>query len=279
MVEDQQADPLRPVSDLAGMPVEDAAGHNVGELFGALAEAESGLLRYFDLALYGASRHVLVPVGHARVERRLDEPRLRLRAATLDELERIPPYHADPSVIDDPYERALLHAHGRSFHGERYYAHPAYDHSGLYAGDHPVLRGESAHEADRALRPLRDLPRVAFAAGEPDIRGWPVEADGSGSLGTVEDVVVDTVDRQIRYVALRETGNGRRVLVPVGFLRLERDRECLRAPGLRTEDTAALPAYDGGAVTRAEEDAVRDALEERLLTRRKYDSPHYRAPL
>jgi hypothetical protein len=271
------AEPLRPVSDLSGTPVEDATGHNIGELFGALAEAESGLLRYFDLALFGRARHVLVPVGHARIEDRLDQPRLRLRAATLDELERIPTYHADPGAIDDPYERALLHAHGRAFHGERYYAHPAYDHTGLYAGDHPLVRtGDVAGDATR-LRPLRELPNVAFAPGEPDVRGWPVEVADGARVGTVEDVIVDVGGRQVRYVILA-TGADAQVLVPVGFLRVDASARLLRAPGLEADDPAALPRYGGGVVERADEEALRDALQERLFARRRYATPDFTPP-
>jgi hypothetical protein len=278
-METQRASPLRAVSDLAGMPVEDAAGHNVGELFGALAEAQSGLLRYFDLALFGRSRHVLVPVGHARVERRLDAPRLRLRAATLEELERIPPYHANPADIDDVYERALLHAHGRFFHGERYYAHPAYDHTGLYAGDHPLLRDDDLADAVRALHPLRDLPNVALSAGEPDIAGWPVATGDGARIGTTDDVIVDAPAGLVRYAVVRLTESQRRVLVPVGFLRLERDEQRVRAPGLAADDASALPDYRGGAVERDDEQAIRAALEERVLQRRKYDAPDFASPL
>jgi hypothetical protein len=270
---DNGTTPLRPVSDLAGMPVEDAAGHNIGELFGTLAEAATGLLRYFDLALYGRSRHVLVPVGHARIERRLDAPHVRLRAATLDELEDIPPYHADPSAIDDPYERALLHAYGRSFHGERYYAHPAYDHSGLYAGDHLLLHddGTTGHTA---LQPLGDLHGAAFTDGVADVRGWPLMAGSGEHAGAVADAIADRAARVIRYVVV-ERRDGTRRIVPVGFLRLDPDERVVRAPGLHDADVEALPAYEGGAPARELEEAVRRTLEQRVSDRRRYDMPDF----
>jgi hypothetical protein len=223
---------------------------------------------------------VLVPVGHARIEDRLDQPRLRLRAATLEELDRIPAYHADPNAIDDPYERALLHAHGRAFHGERYYAHPAYDHTGLYAGDHPLVRtGDVAGDATR-LRPLRELPNVAFAPGEADVRGWPVETGSGEGAGVVEDLIVDVSGRQVRYVILRLDAEAdvERVLVPVGFLRVDANAQRLRAPGLGADDVTALPRYGGGVVERADEEALRDALQERLFARRRYASPDFEPP-
>jgi hypothetical protein len=274
---DSAADPvaLRPVSDLAGTPVEDADGRSIGELFGALAEADSGLLRYFDLSLFNRARHVLVPVGHGRIEQRIDEPRLRLRAATLEDLERIPAYHADPDAMDDPYERALLHAYGRSFHGERYYAHPAYDHRGLYAGEHPLVRGGDDAAAG-GLAPASSLPSLVFAAGAPDVRGQPLES-GDGSRGAViDDLIVDIRERQVRYVVAR-TGPGRRVLLPVGFLQADDRAGVVRAPGLLEGDLDALPAWKGGAVEREEEEALRSAIAALLDDRRRrYDGPDYR---
>ena len=64
-----QPEPLRPLSDLAGTPVDDVEGQSAGTVYGALAEAETGLVRYFDVALPDGDRHVLVPIGHARLER------------------------------------------------------------------------------------------------------------------------------------------------------------------------------------------------------------------
>src|SRR5436853_122536 len=84
------AEPRRPVLDLAGAPVMDTHGHYAGELYGALAEVDSGLLRYVDLALFNAPRHVLVPIGHTRVDRKADRVEVQLRAATREELCNMP---------------------------------------------------------------------------------------------------------------------------------------------------------------------------------------------
>jgi hypothetical protein len=267
---------LRAVPDLRGVRVEDASGIPVGVLWGALAEAETGLLRYVDLELETLDRHVLVPIGHARVDGEADDgPCIRLRAALLEQLEQVPPFAADVSHIDDPYERALLEAYGRTFHGERYYAHPAYDHSGIYVGDHPVVSGDGA--SDEPLSRLSYLSGWRVASGENDIRGWPLVLAGDGTRLNVRDLIIDTDAERVRYVVVpTPDGNGAR-LIPIGFLRVDADAKTVVAEGFTADDVAGLPAYAGGGVTRVAEDAVNAALRRTFAGRRRYLLPDFRA--
>lgn len=266
---------LRSVPDLRGVRVEDASGIPVGELWGALAEAETGLLRYVDLELETLDRHVLVPIGHARVHSETREgPCIRLRAALLEQLEQVPPFAADSAHIDDPYERALLEAYGRTFHGERYYAHPAYDHSGIYVGEHPVV--SAGAETEEPLSRLSYLSGWRVAAGESDIRGWPLVLAGDGSRLEVNDLIIDTKAERVRYVVVpTPDGNGAR-LIPVGFLRIDTAGRKVVAEGFTAEDVAALPSYAGGGVTRVAEDSLNAALRRTFSGRRRYLLPDFR---
>ena len=63
-----------------------------------------------------------------------------MAVAAAEDLEQIPAYEPHVPWSDDSFQNELLTAFGRLFRGERYYAHPAYDHTGLYAGKHPILR-------------------------------------------------------------------------------------------------------------------------------------------
>lgn len=268
---------LRTIPDLRGLPVEDSSGLAVGQLWGALAEAETGLLRYLDLELKSVDRHVLVPIGHARVHED-DEPgtRIRLRAALLEELENIPPYPAEFGHIDDPFERALLEAYGRTFHGERYYAHPAYDHSGIFAGNHPVVSDDDEADSGPLMR-LSYMPRWRVASGEPDIRGWALHLGSDGAEFPIRDLIVDPGASRVRYVVL-ETESGSARLLPVGFIDLDTSAKRAFAPGLAADDIDVLPPYDGGGVTRAEEDELNDALRRLLSGSRRYLLPDFRGP-
>jgi hypothetical protein len=333
---------LRAVPDLGGLPVEDASGLSVGRLFGALTEADTGLVRYIDLSLDRFDRHVLVPIGHVRIrEPEREGPRVRLRAALMEELEQIPPFPADVSHIDDPFERALLEAYGRSFHGERYYAHPSYDHSGIYAGEHPVIvpaDGEDtddggvmmehthrhgghggtetrdvaaapdvagqepadardatadadvagsgpAHTRDAdagaspagtsRLRRLAYMPGWRVARGEPDVRGWQLHLDDGADM-RIADLLIDPDAGRVRYVVVElEDGRTSRLL-PIGFLQIRDGQQTVLAPGLKADDVRTLPEYDGGGLTRPQEDDLCSALRGRMTGRRRYHLPDYR---
>lgn len=271
----EEPEPLRPVPDLAGTPVEDVEGRYTGTVFGALADEETGLIRYLDLQLEGADRHVLVPFGHTRLDTEREGPLVHLRAATRDDLEKIPPYEPDRQEVDGPYQHAVLAAHGRVFHGERYYAHPAFDHGGLYAGEHPIVRESQEPRSAAPLERLSDLPGYKVASGEPDVRGWPVR-DGDGELaGRIDDLIVDPTYGKVRYVLLSLEGDDGAVLVPVGYLRIRADAEEVLAPPLSLDDLRALPRYQLGAVTREDEEAIRTVLDDRLSGRRHYRRPDF----
>ncbi len=287
-----RARPLRPVRDLAGIIVRDASGVAVGSIWGALTDARTGLVRYVDVSLANGGRHVLVPIGHARLrvrdvsardqqdddvvpDIRVDDVtsayELRLRAALLEELSSIPPY-LPASDLDDEHEHAIVRAHGQLFHGQRYYAHPAFDHRGLYAGAHPLSRGEG-RSLDSGLAPLRSLVGYRIAREEPDVRGWPlVSADGE-TIAVVDDLIVDVDAEQVRYVAVRQ--GTRRVLLPIGFLEIDTDRSQVLAPALLADDLLHLPAWSGGTVERPVEEEVRDAFDEIYRGPRRYELPDF----
>jgi hypothetical protein len=268
---------LRSVPDLRGVRVEDASGIPVGELFGTLAEAETGLLRYVDLELTTLDRHVLVPIGHARVHEgaRGDEPCIRLRAALLEQLEQVPPFATDVAHIDDPFERALLEAYGRTFHGERYYAHPAYDHDGIYVGEHPVVADDDG-DGGAPLSRLAYLSGWRVADGEPDIRGWPLVLAGDGSRLEVSDLIVDTRAERVRYAVVPTPDDSGARLIPVGYLRVEGAAGKVVAEGFTAEDVVGLPPYGGGGVTRVAEDNLNAALRRTFSGRRRYLLPDFR---
>src|SRR5687767_14664852 len=122
----QNETPLTSSSDLSGLAVHDAEDLLSGHVTGVLIEADAGLIRFIDVQLESDGRHVLVPVGHARLEHFLDQTRIRLRAATLHDLEHVPAYDTGTELTSG-YVHDLAVAYGRFFRGYFYYAHPAYE--------------------------------------------------------------------------------------------------------------------------------------------------------
>lgn len=272
---------LVPTTDLAGLSTRDVEDRPVGELYGSLAEEETGLIRYLDVALTGETRHVLVPIGHARVDREATPPRVRLRAATFEDLMSVPTF--DPAVADlgSDYQDEVMQAHGQLFYGSRYYAHPAYDHRGVYAGEHPVAGPEeaatmAAPAEEPRLRTLSELKGFRVAKDESDIRGWRLVDRKHRDTGEVGDLLVDVAARQVRYVVVWLDEAERETAVPVGYLEIDGPSRQVLSPALTGEDIMLLPAYDP-PLTRAAENRIHAALEGRLRGERYFQRPDFRA--
>jgi hypothetical protein len=265
---------LIPSTDLAGLSTNDVEDRPVGELFGALAEERSGLIRYLDVALRGANRHVLVPIGHSRVERESVPPRVRLRAATYEDLCSVPEYDPDATTVDGGYQERLMQAHGLMFYGSRYYAHPAYDHRGVYEREAP-LSGPAAGVAEPRLRSLGELKDYRIVSGEVDIREWPLEDARGEQVGTITDLLVERSARKVRYVVVELSGVGRPAAVPLGYLQIDRHAGRVWTPTLERDDLRLLPPYEP-PLDRESENRIRATIEGRLIGSRYFLRPDFR---
>lgn len=259
------AEALQPTPDLSGMTVHDTDDLRIGHVYGVLSDADTGLMRFLDVALEGEPRHILVPVGHARVVRPFGVPRLRLRAASVDDLENIPTYHANDDAFEANRRADLLAAHGRLFRGDHYYAHPAYDHRGLYAGAHPIVRVREAPAGIRTLELFRDS-EFDLAEDQPNVLGWIVSSGDGREIGVVDDLIIDPEQTQVRYlVVTRDDDNS--ILLPIGYVELDAAGFGVRVAGLNAADFDALPRFEGLPITRVQETELRAVLE-RLLDAR-----------
>jgi hypothetical protein len=274
--------PLVPTQDLAGLRTTDVEDRPVGQLFGALSEETNGLIRYLDVELEGASKHVLVPIGHARIDTQGVQPRVRLRAATYEDLLAVPDYEPDATAVDAPYQEQLLQAHGRLFYGAHYYAHPSFDHSALYAGPSPIIgprpdEDGSVLDEEQAqpVLPLSRLRGFSMVSTDHDLRGRPVDDARGEEIGEVADLLVDPSAREARYAVIDLTDPARQAALPVGYLASSEDGERLMVRSLTHQDIRILPPYDG-PLTRAEENRIHAAIEGRLTGKRYFQRPDFR---
>lgn len=272
--------PLVPSKDLAGIRATDVEDRPVGELFGALSEKPTGLIRYLDVDLEGARKHVLVPIGHVRIDADGMQPRVRLRAALYEDLLAVPEYEPERTEVDTGYQDRLLAAHGRLFYGAHYYAHPSFDHTALYAGESPIVEspdGAAAAppEGDYLVHPLSALAGVRLSMRDRDIRGRALEDVHGDAVGEVVDLLVEPPRHGVRYGVIELSRAGRRTAIPIGYLSTTADDDRLVVRGLTTEDVRLLPPYTG-PLTRADENRIRAALEGRLTGERYFQRPDFR---
>lgn len=121
------------------------------------------------------------------------------------------------------------------------------------------------NDMDRVV-PLSQLDDFKVADGDPDVRGWEVLASDGRKIGEVDELLVDTNAMKVRYLdvdvedGVIGDGMDRHVLIPIGYARLEQERDCVMVDGLASADLQALPAYDQGPLTRDFESSVRNSF-------------------
>ena len=99
--------------------------------------------------------------------------------------------------------------------------------------------------------PLNELDDFEVADGDPDVRGWEVVGADRQAIGKVDNLLVDTAAKKVRYldVDLRDgvmaarTGADRHILVPIGHARLEESSHQVLVNALLVTDLEAIPAY------------------------------------
>ena len=69
------------------------------------------------------------------------------------------------------------------------------------------------------LTRLQDAPDYQLAEGEPDVRGWKVFDANCKSLGSIDNLILDTDVNEIRYLSV--TGDGSKRMVPVGMVDID----------------------------------------------------------
>ncbi len=123
--------------------------------------------------------------------------------------------------------------------------------------DHP----EPTMHGEPRLVPMRDLSEFSVAAKDPDPRGMPViGADGKRG-GTIADIWIDRSEPQIRYFEVAtESADGseeRRVLLPIGFSRVDGFRGQVRVKAILASQFADVPGTQNpDQVTQLEEDRI-----------------------
>ena len=165
-----------------------------------------------------------------------------------------------------------MKAQGLLFYGSGYYAHPSFDH-----GDPGEAPGEAPRDGEGGpeLRALSSLDGCRPRRTEPRITGFPLDDVDGEHVGTVSDLIVDLGPRKVRYAVVDLDGLDRRTLLPIGYVRSDREKERARTPSLSAEDIRLLPAFQP-PLTREAENRLHAAIEGRLSGERYFERADFR---
>jgi hypothetical protein len=184
-----------------------------------------------------------------------------------DQLQSIPEYAHDAKALTPAYERRL----------EEDYRMAASGRTREAVAEPTVARGELAAGNDRLAR-LGDLEQFRVASEDTDPRGWRVETGDGERIGEVDELIIDTVDMQARYLdcdvaedRLSLEPLDRHILIPVEHSRLDRSKKRVVVDGIFSSDVSQYPVYGGlplgGDIERRIE-AVYDRAEARAASDR-----------
>ncbi|HEY8470308.1 MAG TPA: PRC-barrel domain-containing protein [Longimicrobiales bacterium] len=241
--------------DVRGWDVRTMADNEkIGKIDDILVD-ESGNPRYLDVDLGRFRKHVLLPIGQARVDEAEDV--VLVPGMTKDQLKDVPEYDHNPDRITREYEDQVAAAYAGAYTGEHYYARPE------YAGERPAVKGTGGEEAGR-LAMLSELDDFDVADEDPDPRNWEVIASDRRAIGEVKDLVVDTSAMKVRYldVDVNEEALGaaelrdRHILIPIGYARLDEDSDQVVVDAISSREVASLPPFEGLPLRRETEDRL-----------------------
>lgn len=108
------------------------------------------------------------------------------------------------------------------------------------------------------LMPLNRLDDFKVADGYQDVRGWSVVGHDGEKIGKVDDLLVDTNARQVRYLGVdldRGLLSGRshsgNVLIPIENVQLDR-KDKVHLTSIGRNEIFSLPTYEAGSFGRAQ---------------------------
>ena len=103
---------------------------------------------------------------------------------------------------------------------------------------------------------LQELDRSNFeiVKGEPDIRGWDVRYRNGEKIGSVEELILDTQVKKVRYMVVDLDENElrlehRKIVIPIGFAELDSKTDDVLIPNVSVDQLCSLHDYKRDALT------------------------------
>jgi uncharacterized protein (TIGR02271 family) len=269
------------MADVRGFEVRTRDGDDkVGTVEDLVCTAD-GQLRYLDVALGGlfTSRHVVLPVGAAQVDRQ--ENVVWITGMTKDQVKALPDYTGDVGLIDDGYETQVTSASGRTgtdadlYDQGRFYAERGgtaardarlvLSEEQLVVGKRQVQAGEATLRKTVETEHVRET--VPLVHEEVTIERHPISADASRDATIGEDSIrvplmaeEAVVDK--RVVAKEEVTLNKRAVTEERVIEEDLRRERLVADGVEQQGVSDVSATRGRTGGRGLADRAVDALDD-----------------
>jgi sporulation protein YlmC with PRC-barrel domain len=114
---------------------------------------------------------------------------------------------------------------------------------------------------------LQELDHSNFeiVKGEPDIRGWDVRYRDGEKIGSVEELILDTKEKKVRYMVVDLEENElrlerRKILVPIGMAELDHMDDDVLMPNISVDQISDLPIYERNNLTADTERRISSTL-------------------
>jgi len=99
-----------------------------------------------------------------------------------------------------------------------------------------------------------DHSKFEIVKDEPDIRGWDVRYKNGEKIGSVEELILDTKAKKVRYMIVDLDENElrlehRKIVVPIGFAELDKGNDDVMIPNVSVDQLCSLPDYKRNSLT------------------------------
>jgi photosynthetic reaction center H subunit len=117
----------------------------------------------------------------------------------------------------------------------------------MLAGLGPGAWADRAHrldvtvDGDPKIQPLRRAPGFSLHPRDPNPIGMPVVGLDGVEAGVVREAWVDISELALRYLEVEVHSNGRRVLLPVPFSKIDTRRGLIRVKSIASHHFADVP--------------------------------------
>lgn len=253
--------------DIMGWPVIAEGDSRVGTVQDLLVDGDTRDIRYLEVDLDGRDDTVLVPVGHARVDR--NAKRITLPGLNREAMQDIPGWGGRTEDLDPAREQGMSQSWDETYGNMHYYHRP----------DFGTDRDDGGRGSGTLAR-LDELDDYQIAEGDPDPRGWTVVDPSGAEIGTVDHLIGDTGIMKVRYFVIDldegTPAGAHHILVPAGYVSLDEDDDQVMLEGVHVTGLADIPRYEPGALDREHEDQVTRAWQDALAGEQRYSHPRYR---